>query len=57
MKSTKCAAKEKKKYARKSKDEGKKESEKKKSRLLCHFKSQKLYFLRTPELGKLIFCT
>ena len=36
MKPSKCPAREKKK-ARKVKEEGKKESEKKKSRLLCHF--------------------
>ena len=35
MKSSKCPAREKK--ARKAKEEGMEESEKKKSRLLCHF--------------------
>ena len=38
MKPAKCPAGEKKNEARKAKNEGRRESEKWKSRLLCHFK-------------------
>ena len=46
-------SKRKKNEARKAKKEGRRESEKYKSRLLCH---SKFCFLRMPGLRKLIFC-
>ena len=53
---TKCPRKQKKNEARKAKKEGRTESEKEKLRLLRHFKTPKICFLRIPELRKLIFC-